>query len=82
MKVRDMRPGDVIANGDVWATVIVVVTDHPYYPRSGLSLVIWRMDHGVFFDALSPDQEIGDRMPRSGREQLRVALGIMKGHTR
>lgn len=82
MKVRDMRPGDVIANGDLRATVILVVADHPYYPRSGLSMVIWRKGTDVLFDALSPDQEVGTRMPHSGREQLRIALGIMKGHTR
>jgi hypothetical protein len=60
----DLAPGDVITLGTRRA-VFVTRSPHPLY--SGLLLVIWRLLEGVdqlddewSFDALRPDQEVGE----------------------
>lgn len=81
MRVIDLRPGDVVTEGNSKATIIMIAERHPIYPS--MCLVIWRLDNGtVSFDALSPLQELGELVPVTADERnsnLLEALGIQQG---
>jgi hypothetical protein len=77
--VSALAPGDLVTSGDASA-VFITRTVHPDYPT--LMLVIWHVDEpadwrGWSFDALRPDQEVGQVIPSTIRERadrLRTAL--------
>ncbi len=76
--VSALTPGDLVTNGPMSA-VFICRTVHPDYPT--LMLVAWRLTRIPgdcwSFDALRPDQEIGQITPSTIRERtdrLRVAL--------
>lgn len=59
VRVRDLVPGDVVESIGQRA-VFITATRHPYY--GGLQLVVWRLADGYSFDALNPNQVVGDRV--------------------
>lgn len=80
MIVADLTPGDLIGNAGQ-AALYVTQSQHPIWPS--LRLVIWRLSDGTWsFDALSADQEVGERLSRNeppGRRELRLRDALLDG---
>lgn len=72
VKVCDLEPGAVVANGGMFAAFISKMP-HPYYV--GLQLVVWRMEDGrVMLDALDLGQDVGVLHQAGNRERLYDAI--------
>jgi hypothetical protein len=76
--VSALAPGDLVTSG-LHSAVFITRTVHPDHPT--LMLVAWRLGSGLgadwSFDALRPDQEVGQVAPsaiRERTERLRTAL--------
>lgn len=77
-RVYDLQPGDLVTvPGSDLSGTFIAQTPHPSYP-GGLSLVIWKMSDGTFsFDALLPNQEIGEIKPATGQERgMRLMMAL------
>lgn len=70
-QVRELLPGDVVfLPGAEVSGVFITRTPHYRYP--GLELVVWRLSDGQFsFDALRPDQHVGNVQPQTAEERAR-----------
>lgn len=75
--VNDLQPGDMVTLGGMSA-VFIARTDHPLWPV--LQLVVWRLDDGTAsFDALSPDQEVGELAPATRAERYDRLVDAVRG---
>lgn len=69
MKVRNLKSGDLIELAGEQAMVILTKSPHPFYPHCWL--VVWSMSDGsLSWDALNPNQEVGDWI-NNDQERLR-----------
>lgn len=67
MKVCNLIPGAIFEKG----MCLGLLSYHPVWPH--LSLVIWIMeDNRVIFDALSPDQELGEPTAILNRREIKT----------
>ena len=73
--VMQLVPGDLVTSGPESALFVTrtIHADHPH-----LMLVVWQLSDGTWsFDALHPDQQVGQVTPSTIRERtdrLRTAL--------
>lgn len=76
-RVIDLQPGDHVTNGGESA-VFIVRTQHPVW--AVLQLVVWRLQDGTAsFDALSPDQEVGEVTPATPAERYDRLVDAVRG---
>lgn len=77
--VRELRFGDVVVlEGMPVNGMHITNTDHPVYP--GLRLVVWKLSNDAWsFDALHPDQWVGDVEPSTPKERMDRARQALEG---
>lgn len=74
-RVCELMPGDKITLVGIGSAIYVTQMEHPHY--SGLQMVVWAgvpPDGGFSFDALHPEQEVGEIGTRDSSDKRAVRL--------
>lgn len=78
--VAELAPGDLVTSAGMSA-VFIARTVHPDHPT--LMLVAWRLGEalggGWSFDALRPDQDVGQVTPSAIRDRADRLIGALEG---